>query len=127
MAITFAGWKKTRSKSVRLGGQAYAQPPETQYERNQKWIALMWRSLTNTGKKKRWSSYDRDSYLQNFDEGIEQVEEPEYFRRSFSAKYANPSSSPFPPVFDLIRINETENRTRNSPRGDTCCRSWWTG
>ncbi|GFQ08483.1 hypothetical protein PHJA_002992300, partial [Phtheirospermum japonicum] len=65
---------------------------------NPKWLSF-WRKITRAKKKSsepssfsaQKNTYDHQSYLQNFDEGSDKIE-PDYLYRSFSARYANPST-----------------------------------
>ncbi|PIN00999.1 hypothetical protein CDL12_26499 [Handroanthus impetiginosus] len=83
--MSFSNWRNLRSKSVRLG-QKDIQSTEQQDYSNQKWL-MFWRKIRRAKIKK--SSYDHESYLQNFDEeSAERIHEPDNLYRSFSARYA---------------------------------------
>src|SRR5262245_3902309 len=85
-------WNKSRSLSVRLGKPDM----EREYEAQPKWLKF-WRKFRRHKKKNCNSSismrtpYDHETYLQNFDEGSGTME-PDNLFRSFSARFADPSS-----------------------------------
>ncbi|KAL6985387.1 hypothetical protein U1Q18_018762 [Sarracenia purpurea var. burkii] len=94
-------WHKFRSRSIHLG-RSYSQTDRELHI----WLKI-WRKIKRDhhhNKKKKTptpttktnsnsvfsSSYDPATYLQNFDEGSGRTE-PDNYRRSFSARFADPS------------------------------------
>ncbi|CAK9182719.1 unnamed protein product [Ilex paraguariensis] len=90
-AMDIRNWHKLRSKSIRLG-QKCIQP---EYDSHSRWL-VFWRKIKRVKMKNSSSSvsmqtsYDPDTYLKNFDEGLGQAE-PDCLHRSFSARFADPS------------------------------------
>ncbi|KAG9139313.1 hypothetical protein Leryth_011310 [Lithospermum erythrorhizon] len=94
-------WSGSRSKSVHSRkeylnlkyGFDVDDQADREYESCVKW-SRFWGRLRGLkkgfmGQMARQGSYDRVSYMQNFDEGLARAE-PEYFTRSFSARFADP-------------------------------------
>ncbi|KZV28010.1 hypothetical protein F511_35238 [Dorcoceras hygrometricum] len=82
--------KTTRSNSIRLGRNN--RPRE--HDPHPKWLTI-WRRITKLKNPRSDSftgqtTYDQQSYMQNFDEGFGSTE-PENLYRSFSARYADPT------------------------------------
>ncbi|KAL3500500.1 hypothetical protein ACH5RR_039593 [Cinchona calisaya] len=92
IAMSIKRWNKSRSASVRLG-QADI---NREYEAQPRWLKF-WTKFRRHKKKNSNSSmsmqtpYDPKTYLQNFDEGSGTLE-PDNLFRSFSARFADPSS-----------------------------------
>lgn len=93
--MPFSNWKNSRRKSVRFCAQR-------EEESSPKWSLFC--KITGKSKKQRspsnspikqQMSYDPESYMHNFDEGLERVD-PDNLYRSFSARYADPTPSRTP-------------------------------
>ncbi|KAJ0555823.1 hypothetical protein HanIR_Chr07g0306561 [Helianthus annuus] len=84
-------WHKSRSCSVQLG-RNYSHK-ESKFQSEPKWKSF-WRKIVKKNDKRKMAcfvySYDREDYMQNFDEGFERGN-ADVLCRSFSARFANPS------------------------------------
>ncbi|KAL1532481.1 hypothetical protein AAHA92_32487 [Salvia divinorum] len=91
MSPSISKWKSSRSKSMKLGQNAYSSSSDHK-------CLMLWQKIKRGNKKSSESpfatqrTYDPHSYMQNFDEGSATVEpDGDNLHRSFSARYANPS------------------------------------
>ncbi|CAK8574726.1 unnamed protein product [Lathyrus sativus] len=83
-------------------------------------LKTLWKKIKRENKRRMFRSsspvflYDTSSYLQNFDDGCSNDDD---FSRSFSARYAMPSSKKFNKIIGMIDDDEIVETNKLA----TCC------